>query len=154
MGYKLKGYPLMLAVECGAVARRHKGHVDRVLFEVDSKDDGKKLAGQLQNVYTDNAGLYDTYDGWRDFSLKFEAPHRVGEVVKDFNGAIAEYIEDHPEEFGYVVNKPNPDLGDDDDEDDTGGDNAKTETETMDYTTYIIIGAAVLIIIILLLWER
>ena len=137
----------MLAADCVLIARRHKTYPKRVLIEVDSKENGKLLAGQLQNVYTDNTGVFDTSDGWRDFSLRFPSPARAGDVIKDINGAIREYKEAHPEQFGYVVNQPDTYEGDDEEDDE------EEKTESKDYTTYIVIGAAVLAIIILLLWD-
>lgn len=144
----------MLAAQCEAYARKHKSQPRRrVLIVTDSEETGKRLAGQISGLYGENKIATDG-DGYKDFSLVFDHnSDKIDKTINDFNGAVSEYIEAHPEEFGYVVNgnpendhgngKPDPETDKPDPED--------SEDEKPDYTTYIIIGAAALIIIVLLL---
>lgn len=146
--YKLTGYPLQLAAECIVTCRKHKTYPrKRVLIKVDSKENGERLAGQLQGIYNPKR-IADSDDGWRDFSLVFDSEDKVKSTIEDINGAIRDYLEAHPEVSGYIPddNQEGSDTPDPDDNDE--------ETDKTDWTTYIIIGAAAAIIIALLIWKE
>lgn len=142
MAHKLKGKDLeYVALNQESIK---KAPLDKrgMYVKVSDPSTGEQVMNRLKQAYS--AKDYYKGLGWRDFTITFQYVWQRDEAVADANAALIEYYDTHGDD-PTPTNDPDPETP-------TNG-AASDQSNTIDYTNYIIIGLAV-VIIVLLLWQR
>ena len=140
MAHKLKGKDLEYVALNQETIKKAPLDKRGMYVKVSDPSTGEQVMRRLKQAYS--AKDYYKGLGWRDFTITFQYVWQRDEAVEDANAAIVEYFNLQAEN---PTNDPNPDT--------PSGNEPSNQSNTTDYTSYIIIGLAV-VIIALLLWQR